>query len=631
VRHKILFYTILGLTFLSLIIPAMGQTANSPYDREIFNNFMRVGIKTNAPDNVDALSYTYQEEMKISIDVYSVEYPNQIATKIRLQLRSSSLGDRSELLINVSTIQLLKQFHAELSAISYHQLNSTEKLINTTKVFHFTKSNTTSQLQLQLSGAYTQQLIPLQVIPAIKINFSSFQPVTYETGSLAMSTWDQITNVITTDTVILPIVAIGAAVHIWSQGQATALSEATSDSVEALKDEFAETTDDIETTVGDLKDEHEEVINATRKVKEGTDFTKDAVEVKGELSKEYETNWIHGWTKFMLFIYFLLLLAVTARLFYQYPADLDQLLIRSYTVYSTFFLSCLLLFTVVSFLKPSVLGSIGESLPRLHLFFALLGIAIFIAVPLLQLLDLLTAENLSGITDVLFISLISFGFVITTIFAGYYLSRAGISWNGLVQSILKKIHFSTGWRKLIGRILTLAFFVLVSFRLFKTVALAIVLFSTGQLAKNAYLVSLAASYLDQEGTGSIWIVYGLILIFFIQTIMAIFLQLKKNHLPEDDSYPDVFRFYRRFALLLLISVISFIHLVLILQGKIDELGINKLVYPGQPLNSIDVFNELFVVPPFKILLDLVLAMGLLISLPWSIHEMWVRSTDEEQK
>jgi hypothetical protein len=261
-------------------------------------------------------------------------------------------------------------------------------------------------------------------------------------------------------------------------------------------------------------------------------------------------------------------------------------------------------------------------------FFILVSILTFVLFPLVYLYGDLTEKGFAMARDLTLLSMISLGFIITALFAGYYLARSGTSWARILDSALTWLHLPRAVRTFFTRLLTILFFGIVLIRLSKTTALILTVLISNQLSENAYLVSLAASYLKEEMAGPLWLVYGLILIFFIQAVMAIFLHLRKEQLVEEQENSPAFKAYRRLGLLLLVSSISFLHLILLLEGRIEELGIDNSVYPQEVSDSLDVWNVIFVVPSFRILLDILLALGLLLSLPFAMIKMWQQASEE---
>jgi hypothetical protein len=260
----------------------------------------------------------------------------------------------------------------------------------------------------------------------------------------------------------------------------------------------------------------------------------------------------------------------------------------------------------------------------------LTAILVFVLVPLLYLSDNIKLDQIELIRDFSYLSLISLGFITTSLFAGYYLARSGTSWARILNSVLKRLRSPRGIRTVFTRLLAIAFFGIVLIRLSKTLALILTVLVNNQLSENAYLVSLAASYLNEEMAGPIWLVYGLLLIFFVQAVMAIFLHLKKEEVDVRTETVAAFQAYRRLGLLLLVSTVSFLHLLLLLDGKIEELDLGDSIYPEDATNSLDVWNVIFVIPPFRILLDILLALGLILALPFAMLKMWQQTSMEEK-
>jgi hypothetical protein len=283
---------------------------------------------------------------------------------------------------------------------------------------------------------------------------------------------------------------------------------------------------------------------------------------------------------------------------------------------------------MISFFKPRTLGLVGGVVPPVHVIFILVSILTFVLVPLVYLYHKLALNDLALVRDLTLLSMISLGFIITSLFAGYYLARSGTSWARILNSGLRWLHIPRMMRTFLTRFLTIAFFGIVLIRLSKTAALILTVLFNNQLSENAYLVSLAASYLREEMTGPLWLVYGLILIFFVQAIMAIFLHLRKDQIVEDGRTTPAFKAYRRLGLLLLVSSLSFLQLILLLEGKMEELGIDTSVYPQKATDTLDVWNVIFLIPPFRILLDILLALGLVLALPFAMIKMWQQTSEE---
>lgn len=592
----------------------MTTAQTNEYDHVVENNNLQVGIITDAPAGEDPLVYNYVEELSVGLFVYDIDFPDQVSSLIEIDIRISSFDNEGELRLSLSTIHYGNPLEAELSSINIGKSRLDISRTNISQqVFNY-QINDSKSLTFNIQGRYVERLTPYQITPTVAIQFASVTPQNYEVGSVPMDEWQNTLSLLSTETFILPIVALGAAAHILFQSKSTALTT----TVNQAKSTVEETKQDVDEFMHD----HEDAIDTGRQVKEGGEFATDLYKVDQELGKDHDTNWLTRWAKITLTIYILLLTLVSTRLIYLYPSDIDNLIISVYTGYTAIYMVMLILFFFLSFLRPSVLTQVGKIVPFTHVMFLIIGILIFIVLPLAQLINVVSPTDIGNWSDTLFIGMISMGFVVTSLFAGYYLARSGTSWASIMDAGMSKLRFPRAIRRLAIRLLTVVFFFIVLIRLGRRLALGITILTNSQLATNAYLVSLAASYLKDEATGSIWIVYGLILIFFIQAIMAIFLHLNKENVQYDSQSQPVFVAYRRLALLLLIAVLSFMHLILLLRGKVSELGLNDLVYPQSGINTQDVFNVLFVVPPFKILLDILLAFGLLVTLPFAIREMW---------
>ena len=141
---------------------------------------------------------------------------------------------------------------------------------------------------------------------------------------------------------------------------------------------------------------------------------------------------------------------------------------------------------------------------------------------------------------------------------------------------------------------------------------------------------MAAVYLKEEMMGSEFLSYSLLLIFFIQTLMAIFLHIRTKELNGEAEKLAVQNVYHRLSLFLLISLLSFLHLVIILREQLFNLQLDIILSTPQQQDTLNVWNLIFVVSPFRLMLDILLAIGLIISLPVSIVQMWnIKSNNEE--